>query len=154
METGRKKAKSFRDMEVWTLGMKIVTDIYEVTSTFPREEVYGLVSQMRRAAVSIPSNIAEGFNRYHNKEYRQFIHMAIGSCGELETQIEVAERLGYITTAKREALLEESGEETGSFVMRNPSLVMRDAQYASRFTLHDSRFTSYASRATKKEIMK
>lgn len=60
------KIKNFRDLEVWQLGMKIVVLAYEVAATFPGREQYGLVSQMRRAAVSIPSNIAEGFNRYHN----------------------------------------------------------------------------------------
>jgi len=64
--------KNFRDLEVWKLGRKIVTDIYQLTAEFPKSETYGLVNQMRRAAISIPSNIAEGFNRFHNKEYRQF----------------------------------------------------------------------------------
>ena len=97
--------------------MKIVTDVYEVTRAFPREEVYGLASQMRRAAVSIPSHIAEGFNRYHNKEYRQFVYIALGSCGELETQIELAARLGIMAQAKREALLEDIDHE--SRMLRN-----------------------------------
>lgn len=64
--------KNFRDLEVWKLGIKIVTDIYKLTGEFPKSEIYGLVSQMRCSAVSIPSNISEGFNRCHNKEYRQF----------------------------------------------------------------------------------
>jgi len=107
MEKNRTKASSFRDLKVWRLGIKIVTEVYEITRSFPREEVYGLVSQMRRSAVSIPSNVAEGFNRYHNKEYRQFVFVALGSCAELETQIEVAERLGYIMKDKRDLLLED-----------------------------------------------
>ena len=73
------KIKNFRDLQVWKLGRK----------HFLREELYGLAAQMRRAAVSIPSNVAEGFNRRHNKEYRQFLYIALGSCAELETQIEV-----------------------------------------------------------------
>ena len=106
------KASNFRNLEVWKLGMKIVTDVYEMTRTFPREEVYGLVSQIRRSAISVPSNIAEGFNRYHNKEYRQFIYVALGSCGELETQIEVAKRLGFIKPETFESLMEDINHES------------------------------------------
>jgi four helix bundle protein len=117
MGAARPKAKGFRDLEVWRLGMKIVADVYQATRTFPKEELYGLVSQMRRAAVSVPSNVAEGFNRYHNKEYRQFVYVALGSCGELETQIELAARLGLIATAQCEALLEDIDHE--SRMLRN-----------------------------------
>ncbi|MBH0199980.1 MAG: four helix bundle protein, partial [Nitrospira sp.] len=86
--------RNFRELEVWKLGKKIVLDVYRVTKDFPKEEMYGLVAQMRRAAVSIPSNVAEGFNRKHNPEYRQLLYVALGSCAELETQIEVAHDLG------------------------------------------------------------
>ena len=79
------KVKNFRDLDVWRLGKELVLDIYRVTKAFPREELYGLVTQMRRAAVSIPSNVAEGFNRYHNREYRQLLFVALGSRAELET---------------------------------------------------------------------
>jgi len=105
------KIKSFRDLDVWKLGMDIVVDVYEVTKSFPKEEVYGLISQMRRAAVSIASNIAEGFNRYHNKEYRQFLYIALGSCAELETQIEVSMSLGYITQSERDTIIEKLDHE-------------------------------------------
>ena len=64
------KIKNFRDLDVWKLGKEITIDVYSITKSFPKEETYGLTSQIRRASVSIPSNIAEGFNRYHNKEYR------------------------------------------------------------------------------------
>jgi len=84
------KIRNFRDLELWKLGKEIVLDVYRVTGKFPKEEMYGLVSQMRRAAISIPSNVAEGFNRKHNPEYRQLLFIALGSCAELETQIEVA----------------------------------------------------------------
>ena len=97
---------------MWQLGMKIVIDVYSASKSFPKEEMYGLVSQVRRAAVSIPSNVAEGFNRFHNKEYRQFIYVALGSCGELETQIEIAERLKFISSEQRESLLEELDHES------------------------------------------
>ena len=105
------KIKSFRDLDVWKLGMEIVVDVYEVTKSFPKEEVYGLISQMRRAAVSIASNIAEGFNRYHNKEYKQFLYIALGSCAELETQIEVSMSLGYITQPERDKTIEKLDHE-------------------------------------------
>ncbi len=105
------KIKSFRDLDVWKLGMEIVVDVYEVTKSFPKEEVYGLISQMRRAAVSIAANIAEGFNRYHNKEYKQFLYIALGSCAELETQIEVSSLLGYITQPQRDKIIEKLDHE-------------------------------------------
>jgi len=81
------KIKNFQDLRIWQKGIEVVKDIYILTKKFPKEELYGLTSQMRRSAVSIPSNIAEGFRRYHNKEYKQFLYIALGSCAELETQI-------------------------------------------------------------------
>jgi four helix bundle protein len=105
------KIKNFRDLDVWKLGMEIVVDVYEVTKSFPKEEVYGLISQMRRAAVSIASNIAEGFNRYHNKEYKQFLYISLGSCAELETQIEVSGSLGYISQSGRDKMIEKLDHE-------------------------------------------
>ncbi|MGB6607166.1 MAG: four helix bundle protein, partial [Atribacterota bacterium] len=90
------KIKNFQDLRIWQIGIEVVKDIYIVTKKFPKEELYGLTSQMRRSAVSVPSNIAEGFRRYHNKEYKQFLHIALGSCAELETQIIIANELDYI----------------------------------------------------------
>lgn len=72
------KVTNFRDLEVWKLGKDIVIEVYRVTAEFPRDEIYGLASQMRRAAVSLPSNVAEGFNRKHNREYRQFLYNCLG----------------------------------------------------------------------------
>ena len=97
--------KDFRDLDVWKNGMRIVKDVYDATAVFPSHELYGLSSQMRRAAISIPSNIAEGFNRRHNKEYRQALYIALGSCAELETQIELGTVLGYLEAGKQSALL-------------------------------------------------
>ena len=111
MEEEKSKIKNFRDLDVWKLGMEIVLDVYEYTKMFPKEEVYGLVSQMRRAAVSIASNIAEGFNRYHNKEYRQFLYVTLGSCAELETQVEVSSHLGYINKATKDKIIEKLDHE-------------------------------------------
>ncbi len=75
----------------------VVKDVYQITNRFPREELYGLTSQARRSAISIPSNIAEGFKRYHSKEYRQFLHVTLGSAAELETQLIIACELSFIT---------------------------------------------------------
>ena len=105
------KSRSFRDLQVWKLGKEIVVDVYQVTAAYPKEEMYGLVAQMRRAAVSIPSNIAEGFNRYHNKEYRQFLFVALGSCAELETQVEVSFDLSFMDEATYDRLLEKLDHE-------------------------------------------
>jgi len=71
------KIKNFQDLRIWQKGIEVVKDIYILTKKFPKEELYGLTSQMRRSAVSIPSNIAEGFRRYHNKEYKQFLYIAM-----------------------------------------------------------------------------
>ncbi len=83
-------------LEVWRSAMVLVKMIYEVTGTFPRHEQFGLVSQMRRAAVSIPSNIAEGAARTSRKEMGQFLSISKGSLSELDTQIRIAEMLGYL----------------------------------------------------------
>ena len=86
------RIESFRQLEIWKLGMKISEKTYLLTSGLPREERYGLSSQMRRAAVSLPANIAEGFRRRHNREYRQFLYIALGSSGELETHLELTKK--------------------------------------------------------------
>ena len=85
-----------RDLEVWQKAMRLVTEIYEVTSSFPKHELYGLTSQIRRAAVSVPSNVAEGYARNSRNELHHFIGQARGSLAELETQIELAGNLGYL----------------------------------------------------------
>lgn len=97
--------RSYRDLEIWRLGVQIVGDIYSLTATFPKDEVFGLSSQMKRAAISLPSNIAEGFRRLHSKEYRHFLHISMSSCAELETQITISKELGFITDKKEEELL-------------------------------------------------
>lgn len=90
--------------------MDLVQMVYEVTKHFPKEEVYGLTSQVRRAAVSIPSNIAEGQARKSTAEFKNFLSIAQGSRAEVETQILIAQRLGYVTTEKAEQLLNLSDE--------------------------------------------
>ena len=98
------KIKNFQDLRIWQKGIEAVKDIYILTKKFPKEELYGLTSQMRRSAVSIPTNIAEGFRRYHNKEYKQYLYIALGSCAELETQIIIANELDYINETDKTAV--------------------------------------------------
>jgi len=89
-------AKSYRDLEVWQIGLDLVETIYRHTGGFPKSELFGLSAQMRRAAVSIPSNIAEGQARSSSKEFLHFLSIALGSLAELSTQLELASRLGYM----------------------------------------------------------
>jgi four helix bundle protein len=91
---------SYRELIVWQKAMDLVILIYAITKDFPTEERFGLVTQMRRSAVSIPSNIAEGSRRSTRKEYRQFLCIAYGSGAELETQLQVAVRLHYALPEK------------------------------------------------------
>lgn len=88
--------QSYRDLVVWKKAIDLVTEIYLCTQPFPRQETYGLISQLRRAAVSVPSNIAEGHARLSTGEFRQFLGHAWGSLVEIETQILIAERLKYL----------------------------------------------------------
>lgn len=90
------KITSHKDLKVWQESMTLVTKIYKVSENFPKHEVYGLSSQIRRAAVSIPSNIAEGAGRKGENEFTRFLYIALGSLSELETQIEISQRLDYI----------------------------------------------------------
>ena len=88
--------KSHVDLDVWKLSMDFVDDLYNITDTFPASEKFGLVSQLRRAGVSVPSNIAEGAGRFHEKEFIQFLYISRGSLAEIETQLEIARRRGYV----------------------------------------------------------
>lgn len=90
------KILSFRDLEVWQLAMDLVVSVYRITGSFPRHEIYGLTAQMRRAAVSIPANIAEGHARRSDAFYLNHLNIALGSQAELLTEIDVASRLEYL----------------------------------------------------------
>jgi four helix bundle protein len=98
--------KTHKDLEVWRLSVQFVTEIYQITSSFPKEEMYGIISQIRRAAVSIPANIAEGFGRNTTGELKQFIGIAKGSLSEVETLIEISFNLGFIDDVKKNILIE------------------------------------------------
>ena len=88
--------KSYKDLVIWQKAIDLVVEIYETLKSFPREELYGLSDQIKKSAVSVPSNIAEGQSRQHTAEFRQFLYIALGSLAELDTQLIIAHRLGYI----------------------------------------------------------
>ena len=103
-------SESYRDLRVWQRAMDLVVSVYAETQSLPKEELYGLVSQMRRAAVSIPSNIAEGKGRLTDRDRAHFFYQARGSLLELETQVLIARRLEYIPEQRAEILIERSTE--------------------------------------------
>ncbi len=96
--------KTHKDLDVYVKAIDFVTEIYKATSTFPKSELYGLTNQIRRAAVSIPSNIAEGSARNHQAEFRQFLYVSLSSAAEIDTQILIAYNLGYITPEQKHRL--------------------------------------------------
>ncbi len=100
------KITTYRQLNIWKEAIKLVKEIYKLTEKFPKAEQYSLSSQMQRAAISIPSNVAEGFRRYHNKEYKQFLYISSGSCAELETQLTIAMELSYIQNSDHDRFLE------------------------------------------------
>ena len=102
--------KGYRDLIVWQRAMDLVVAVYRFTSTFPREETYALAQQVKRAAVSIPSNIAEGHGRDHLGDYLRHLSVANGSLMELETQVQIAKRLSYVSVDDEEGLLGRTRE--------------------------------------------
>lgn len=96
--------RKYRDLEVWQKAMELVTKVYGCTQRFPREEMYGLTNQVRRAAVSVPSNIAEGQGRRTTREFLHHLSIARGSLAEVDTQVEIAERLGFLTKEQAEEI--------------------------------------------------
>jgi len=102
--------KNYRDLIVWQKAMDFVEKVYHATRGFPKEEIYGLTSQVRRAAVSVPSNIAEGEGRHSAGDFQRFLSMAYGSLREVETQILIAERLHYLPAEKVSDLMGAAGE--------------------------------------------
>ena len=101
------KAKSHKDLKVWQRSLEFVTVIYTLTNNFPQSEKFGLTNQIRRSAVSIPSNIAEGSARNHDKEFIQFLYIALSSASELDTQIRISVNLEFLNKEKSKELLEE-----------------------------------------------
>lgn len=101
------KIHNFKDLRIWRMGIEIVKKVYQSTRLFPKEELFVLTTQMRRSAVSIPSNIAEGFKRIHKKEFRQFLYIALGSTAELETQLILSNELGYLKVDELESICQD-----------------------------------------------
>ncbi|MFZ1291350.1 MAG: four helix bundle protein, partial [Melioribacteraceae bacterium] len=97
--------KNHKDLKVWKDSIDFVKNIYEITSKFPKDEIYGLTSQIRRSAVSIPSNLSEGAARQTKKEFIQFIHISLGSLAELETQIIIAKEINYVTNIEFDVIV-------------------------------------------------
>lgn len=102
--------KTFRDLFIWQKSMSLVTQTYQLTQNFPKEEIFGLTSQIRRSAISLPSNIAEGYGRDGNKEFYRFINIAISSLFEYQTQIEIAKNINYLNENEFKKIYEETRE--------------------------------------------
>ena len=102
--------KNYRDLKVWQKSYRLCLDLYRITKKFPKEEIYGLTSQIRRAAVSIPSNIAEGYGRKTTADYLRFLYIAYGSICELETQLLLSGDLNYVNKENLKALKDDTEE--------------------------------------------
>ena len=99
---------NYRELKIWQRSMDFVVKIYEISANFPKEERYGLMSQLRRCAVSVPSNISEGAGRGTNKQFRRFLEFSMGSINEAQTQIELAHRVNYISNEIYNSLADEA----------------------------------------------
>lgn len=108
----QKKIRGFKDLIVWQRSVALAVEIYRITKEFPREEIYGITSQIRRASVSIPSNLAEGHARNTKLQFASFIDIALGSAAELETQLTISLQIGYLKQADYDKLVSELTEIT------------------------------------------
>lgn len=102
--------KTFRDLLIWQKAMTLVTNCYSISSSFPKEEMFGLTSQIRRCSISIPSNISEGYGRGTNKDYHRFLTISLGSLFEFQTQLEIAYNLQYTSVDNFKKLYEDTRE--------------------------------------------
>ena len=114
-----------KNLDAWKEAMDLVTEVYRITSKFPKEEMYGLISQLRRASVSVPSNIAEGATGRTNVDFAHFLTVALGSLSEMDTQIEISYRLNYIDYKKFE-ILNEKIDQCKSIVFGLKKSVLRN----------------------------
>ena len=119
---GGKPIQSYRDLEVWQRGIELVTQVYGLTEGFPASEKYGLTSQLRRAVISIPSNIAEGWGYSSRAQYVHYLEQARSSLLEVETQIIIAEQLGYIEESQEAELIRETTIESKMLLTLKRSL--------------------------------
>jgi len=113
---GGEKMMTHKDLDIWKLGIELVEEVYKTTVEFPKEEIYGLTNQMRRASVSIPSNISEGAARSSKKGFIQFLYVALGSLAELETQTIISEKLGYLKNHQLMELIEKQRRKQLNFI--------------------------------------
>ncbi len=127
--------KTHKDLDVWKESMRLAREVYQLTQAFPREEIYGLVSQLRRAAVSVPSNIAEGAARASTKEFTQFLYTASGSLSELETQLLLARELGWVTEEGIFNLVERVRMMIFGLIRQVKGI--QDLRHGSRITGHE-----------------
>lgn len=120
----KSKVRTHRDLDVWREGIALVVEVYKLLKVFPREERYGLLDQIKRAAVSIPSNIAEGAARKSPKEFMQFLYIALGPAAELETQLVISKKLSFLAE-------EEILEKLERLKSKLPGLIrsLRDKSY-------------------------
>ncbi len=126
MENGQtavevKKIRSYKDLLIWKSGMDLVREVYRVSQKFPEEELFGMCSEMRRAAISVPTNIAVGFNRSNKDEFKHFLFVALGLCSELETQLEIGCGLNYVSSKDHEgccAILQKINGMTRNLIKR------------------------------------
>ena len=132
-------SSSFRDLRVWQDAMKLATETYRVTAEFPKHELYGLSQQMRRAAVSVPSNIAEGKGHRSDKGFANFLFHARGSLLELETQTEIARALAYLPEEHAEQLLQRTKVVGRSLTGLINALTKSDRSYSTSTCLADDR---------------
>ena len=112
---------SYKELKVWRKGIHLVKDIYKATAAFPKEELFGLVDQLRRASISIPSNIAEGNGRHSRGEYIRYLHIARGSCYEMETQVIISKELGFLDEAQYQSLstqIDEVGRMLNAMIQK------------------------------------
>ncbi len=102
-----REVKSYKDLLIWQKGIDLVVEVYKAVKAFPREELYALSDQIKRSSVSVPSNIAEGQARQHTTEFRQFLHVSLGSLAELDTQTIIANKLGYMSEKRLSSISNE-----------------------------------------------
>jgi four helix bundle protein len=101
---------NFRELKIWQRSMNLAEDIYKITAGFPKDELYGLCIQLKKCAVSVPSNISEGAGRASNPQFRHFLEYSMGSCNEIQTQVELAIRFNYINKEAGEKIIDEAGQ--------------------------------------------
>ena len=127
MQSDNEMIQTYKDLIVWQKSMILAEEIYLVTKNFPKEEVYGLISQLHRASVSIPSNLAEGSSRRSKQEFIRFINIASGSLAELETQLMLSNRLNFVTIEKLNQLKNQTKEISKMLFALQRSLAEKQA---------------------------